>query len=337
MKKIVQTIVISISIISGIVSPIFASELFSDIQEYYQYANEITYLRENDFVDGFSDGTFKPENKITRAELTKMVINAKFEYLRNTSKCPMRDGYLNSGDTMERVFPDIPVDHRFVEYICMVKENKIVKGFQNGEFKPDQEITFGEAAKIIIRTLDDEHNINTDAGITNYINKLEENLSIPPSLNSNDKDKAITRGEVAFLIQTVHEHYLKLLPEGKKTTVTVEIFKLKKSEKYEVEGENISFLQGGYLDINCESSNRSYVELIAIASEGKEDQNVMTMHLEQKCFGMHDNEIIRADSRGVSPEFNNYKVSMIGARIINDDPEELEFDILVEKILTSSL
>ena len=105
--------------------------IFSDVVGHYAY-NHIAKLIEYGIVSGYTDGTFKPENYIIRAEFCSMIVNAL------EKAC----GYsLNVGDT----FCDI-VGHWGEKDISKLTACGIVNGFEDGTFKPDQNITRGQAS-----------------------------------------------------------------------------------------------------------------------------------------------------------------------------------------------
>lgn len=205
MKRFITLATITSFLFAQAVS-VYAVAPFPDVPENHIYANEIQYVKINGYAGGFSDGNFKPENSITRAELTKMVINAKYD-ANTISNCKTTYIYGYNQVTGEeiRVFPDIANDYKFVDYICMAKNHNVVRGYADGEFKANNLITFGEAAKVIVRALDKYHNISESATLPEYLNL--DGLSItPPTLMKSDIDKAINRGEIAYIINIVGEY-----------------------------------------------------------------------------------------------------------------------------------
>ncbi|MDI6817682.1 MAG: S-layer homology domain-containing protein, partial [Actinomycetota bacterium] len=84
------------------------------------------------FIDGYKDGSFRPNTGITRAEICKMVAYAK-QYRLGES--------LNA-------FPDCS-GHWAETYIATAKENGVVSGFPDGTFRPSANATRAEASKMI--------------------------------------------------------------------------------------------------------------------------------------------------------------------------------------------
>ncbi|MHB8170308.1 MAG: S-layer homology domain-containing protein [Thermincolia bacterium] len=83
-------------------------------------------------INGYADGSFKPDKAVTRVELLKMVVTAtglKVEY--------------EQGD-----FKDAK-GHWAEKYIATATKAGIVGGYSDGSFKPDAPVTRAEAAKII--------------------------------------------------------------------------------------------------------------------------------------------------------------------------------------------
>jgi hypothetical protein len=48
--------------------------LFSDIKNDYKYFTELKYFKDNNFISWFSDGSFRPNSKITRIESLKIIL-----------------------------------------------------------------------------------------------------------------------------------------------------------------------------------------------------------------------------------------------------------------------
>ena len=95
----------------------------------------VNSLSEKNILAGYPDSTFKPLNSVTRAEFTKMIVNA-----------------FNLSDSSEIAFDDVNPADWFYEFIKIGVTNGIIMG--NGEgFMPNDTITRQDAAVILFRTI----------------------------------------------------------------------------------------------------------------------------------------------------------------------------------------
>ncbi|MGI5948705.1 S-layer homology domain-containing protein [Peptoniphilus sp.] len=95
------------------------------------YSEAINYVVEKGFINGYEDGTFKPNEKITRAEFAKMI-----------------SGYIKDSNTTKASFADTK-DHWAQDAIDKLYGNKNIKGYPDGTFKPNANITRAEAVTIL--------------------------------------------------------------------------------------------------------------------------------------------------------------------------------------------
>ena len=73
MKKltaILTSLIMTLSVICQ--TSVFAA--FSDVGDDNTYKDAITTLTKLKVIDGYEDGTFKPDGQITRAEFTKLIV-----------------------------------------------------------------------------------------------------------------------------------------------------------------------------------------------------------------------------------------------------------------------
>ena len=103
------------------------------------YSKEINYLSNKGIINGYEDGLFRPEEKITRAELVKMVVTA-------TKPSKSKDSY----------FTDLASDHWAKEYINKAVASGLIVGDPEGTFRPEDNITYGEVSAILVRALGKE-------------------------------------------------------------------------------------------------------------------------------------------------------------------------------------
>lgn len=102
----------------------------SDIKGHWA-ENSIRHFIDNGFVNGYADGTFKPDDNITRAEFVKLINKVN---------------NLNYGSN--KVFSDT-INHWSRHEVDVAYTNKIANGVGDDLFKPDNQITRQEAATMI--------------------------------------------------------------------------------------------------------------------------------------------------------------------------------------------
>lgn len=112
---------------------------FSDVSCGEWFGKYVMYLKLMAIIEGYEDGTFKPEASITRAEALKMMLYAK----------GMSD--LNV-DGVENIFSDIAEGDWFYAAVLKGYSMGIISGYQDGTFGPNNSITRAEFTKIFVNT-----------------------------------------------------------------------------------------------------------------------------------------------------------------------------------------
>ena len=109
---------------------------YTDVPADAWYNNAVSTLTNAGIIDGYEDGTFKPDGNITRAEFATIAVRF-FE--------ATYDG--------EDLFSDI-AGHWAQDYINEAANAGIVDGYPDGTFRPQQYITRAEAMTMVNRTID---------------------------------------------------------------------------------------------------------------------------------------------------------------------------------------
>ena len=109
---------------------------YTDVPADAWYNNAVSTLSNAGILDGYEDGTFRPDGNITRAEFA--TITARF-----------LEASYDGGNR----FPDID-GHWAAEYINEAANAGIVDGYEDGTFRPQQNITRAEAVTMVNRTVD---------------------------------------------------------------------------------------------------------------------------------------------------------------------------------------
>ena len=162
-------------------------EAFSDILQ-HQYATAIDYLREKAIVQGYDDGSYKPDSQINRAEFMKIVMGEKYKDELQA--------------TMSDCFSDVAKDW-YAAYVCLGKTKGIISGYDDGAFRPGQNISFVEAAKILANVYGLELGEDGYNWYEKYVYALQNDSYIPSSIST--LSKPITRAEMAELIWRIKE------------------------------------------------------------------------------------------------------------------------------------
>jgi len=159
--------------------------LFSDVIE-HTYAEAILVLHDRGIVKWYPDQTFRPDQSITRAEILKIILEAKipadWQSVNHVFDC----------------FPDA-TDQWYAIYVCYAKQNNIVKWYPDGKFKPDNAVTVAEWLKMALEAFDAP--VQEESTARRYIQYVDfvhnNNIFSKYALNP---DRAITRAEVSHLV-----------------------------------------------------------------------------------------------------------------------------------------
>ena len=111
------------------------AESFADISAGDWFFQAVSYLAGAGVIHGYPDGTFMPDEPITRAEFAAMIA-----------------GLYNCKPSDDNSFPDIE-GHWAKDYIDSVAAQGWVNGYPDGSFRPENHITRAEVVAVINRTL----------------------------------------------------------------------------------------------------------------------------------------------------------------------------------------
>ncbi|MBQ4517774.1 MAG: S-layer homology domain-containing protein [Clostridia bacterium] len=136
-KKLLSLLLAFAMVFTLAVPATFAAD-FSDVPTNYQYYDAVQSLVARGIINGYEDGTFKPEATITRAEFAKMVIYA------------IGMGNLAQDSSVSTGFPDVSSEHWAAGVIKIAYDLKIINGFDDGTFKPDENVTYDQALKMAV-------------------------------------------------------------------------------------------------------------------------------------------------------------------------------------------
>ena len=158
-----------------------------------RYEGAVERLAELKIVSGVSKNSFDPERKVTRAEFAKMYIEAALK--------PAEIEALIIDDANVIGFKDVKKEEWYYKYIVCAVNRGFMKGYEDGTFKPDKEVTYAEISKMVTLALGHEYlTVDTEnAWYTNYVDKMYAE-GLFRNVMFRDVTDPATRGNVANII-----------------------------------------------------------------------------------------------------------------------------------------
>jgi hypothetical protein len=118
----------------------FAADVNEDVID-TTYETAVTKLNAVGIMEGYPDGTFRPEGQITRAEFAKIaVLSLGLNDAAEVSKS-------------NTIFTDVDAMHWAAGYINVAVDRGILKGYPDGSYKPSNPLTNAEAITILTRLI----------------------------------------------------------------------------------------------------------------------------------------------------------------------------------------
>ncbi len=182
---------ISLILFAGLLLfPLQTRANFTDVEANHQNKEAIDYLLDNEIVSGYPDGSFRPENTVNRAEFTKIIIGASLG--------------INPEESAANCFTDVSADQWFASYVCYAKNADVIKGYDDGHFKPANTINLVEALKILTLSLNVE--TSTPEGeewYSRYLEAMSREGYIPSGFHH--LGQAVTRAQMAEMTWRILE------------------------------------------------------------------------------------------------------------------------------------
>ena len=125
---------------------------FTDVSSTAWYYNYVAYVYEKGIVTGYTEGDFRPNNNITRAEFAAIM-----------------QRYLGYAPAETDYFADVASTHWAYGSVGACKANGLIDGYETGDFRPSNQITRAEAMKILNRATGRTPNpakIDANAGVS---------------------------------------------------------------------------------------------------------------------------------------------------------------------------
>ncbi len=140
-KKILATIVAIMLVVTSMSLPTFAA--FTDLETGAASYTAATVLNNLGVINGYPDGSFGPDKNVTRAEFTAMLLRTRGM------------GSIGSTSLENPPFPDVTTSDVSwaIANIRTAYEMGIINGYDDGTFKPNNDVLYEEAVKMIVCAL----------------------------------------------------------------------------------------------------------------------------------------------------------------------------------------
>jgi hypothetical protein len=106
---------------------------FSDVPADHAFFAYVETAYSRGLISGYSDGTFRPFNNITRGQVAKVVVLAAGWQLANPATS---------------TFSDVPADSTYYRYVETAYAKGIISGYGDGTFRPGNSATRGQIAQV---------------------------------------------------------------------------------------------------------------------------------------------------------------------------------------------
>lgn len=181
-----------VAAVSEVIKEAFFKDLLKDDVNY----KAVDFLKEHGVINGYSDGTFKQQNPVTRVEAVKLI----YEGL---NKALVNRGLLEFADTDSGAW--------YAKYVLAAQMDGVVKGYVGNKFKPASNVTRAEFLKMLMEAAGMNvgdfrpasrpfADVTTDSWYSGYIAMAKEKGLVDGGREKFKPNEFITRGEVAQII-----------------------------------------------------------------------------------------------------------------------------------------
>lgn len=141
--RILCTLMLVVFTLANLVVMPVSAATFSDVTTGTEVYRAVNVLNKLGVINGYDDGTFKPENNVTRAEFTAMLLRTRGM------------GAVGSTSLDNPPFPDVvtPDVSWAIGNIRTAHGMGIINGYDDGTFKPSNNVSYEEAIKMIVCAL----------------------------------------------------------------------------------------------------------------------------------------------------------------------------------------
>lgn len=189
MNKNLKKVISSVAALTMVASSVAAFAVdFPDVESTASYAQAVQELSALDVISGYDDGTFGPDKLVTRAEITKMIVDALAK--RSSAEA----------STESTKFADVSADHWAKGYINQGVADGFIAGMSDTEFDPDANVTYVQAQKMLVSAIGYETYAQAQGGWPTGYKTYAASLDITKGISGITDSTELTRAQVAQMI-----------------------------------------------------------------------------------------------------------------------------------------
>lgn len=190
MNKNLKKVISAVAALSLSASSIAALAVdYSDVDSSASYAKAVNELSSLNIINGYEDGTFKPDGLVTRAEITKMIVAA----LGETSAAEAAEG-------QNTQFGDVTGEHWASGFVTQGVSNGFINGYSATEFGPEDNVTYVQAQKMLVAAIGYGTYAEANGGWPSGYKMYANSLDITSGISGIGDNTELTRAQVAQMI-----------------------------------------------------------------------------------------------------------------------------------------
>lgn len=276
MNKNLKKVISSVAALTMVASSVAAFAVdFPDVESTASYAQAVQELSALDVISGYDDGTFVPDKLVTRAEITKMIVDALAE--RSSAEA----------STESTKFADVSADHWAKGYINQGVANGFIAGMSDTEFDPDANVTYVQAQKMLVSAIGYETYAQAQGGWPTGYKTYAASLDITKGISGITDSTELTRAQVAQMIDNAMDAPLCVIASWKtewngSKTPNLEVRDGKEGRAYET------------LFTEKHDAYKVYGRVTETSKTGSVDTDKVTFQVEKA--DNFDDEEVKADS-----------------------------------------
>ncbi|MCM3709136.1 S-layer homology domain-containing protein [Sporosarcina luteola] len=183
------------AVVAAPVSAAASATSFKDVPKSLDHHDAIVNLAERGVIQGYEDGTFRPDGTLTRAHASKILaLSLKLE----------------TKSVKDPGFKDVNKNQWYYGYVAALANSGYISGFEDGTFRPNAPMTRAQASKIIdlsyklpaeAKTDNPFKDVSNSAWYTSHIRTLVENkITKGKTATTFEPNANVTRAQMASFV-----------------------------------------------------------------------------------------------------------------------------------------